>query len=166
MNPVFLNAEWRKLAIANYVIDPEILKPYLPFHTELDLWEGKCIISLVAFRFLNTKLKGIRIPFHTDFEEVNLRFYVRYKSEKGWRSGVVFIKEIVPKMALSFVARTIYGEPYETMPMKHEWKQNENELSVLYQWKYKSEWNKFLVNANSNQLEIPIGSEAEFITEH
>ncbi len=166
MKPTFLTAEWRKLAIANYYIDPEILKPYLPEHTELDLWNSKCFVSLVAFRFLNTKLKGIPIPFHSDFEEVNLRFYVRHKHENGWRRGAVFIKEIVPKPAISFVARTIYGEPYVTMPMKHKWELTEKEIFIDYQWKFKNNWNRFSINANSIEMEIPLGSETEFITEH
>jgi len=74
MNATFLSAEWRKLAIANYYVDPEILVPFLPYKTELDLWNGKCYISLVGFRFVNTKLKGFGIPFHKHFEEVNLKF--------------------------------------------------------------------------------------------
>ena len=116
----FLTAEWRKLAIANYSVDPKILKPYLPYKTELDLWNGKCYVSLVGFRFVNTKLKGISIPFHRHFEEVNLRFYVRFKDPTGWKRGVAFIKEIVPKPALTFIANTIYREKYITLPMKHQ----------------------------------------------
>jgi uncharacterized protein YqjF (DUF2071 family) len=75
----FLTAEWRKLAIANYSIDPALLKSYLPKHTEFDLWKDRCYVSLVGFMFLDTKLKSIKIPFHTNFEEVNLRFYVKHK---------------------------------------------------------------------------------------
>ena len=44
----FLNAEWRKLAIANYVIDPEVLKKYVPAGTEIDLWKDKCYVSLIS----------------------------------------------------------------------------------------------------------------------
>jgi len=32
----FLTAEWRKLAFANYPVDPAVLQPCLPFGTELD----------------------------------------------------------------------------------------------------------------------------------
>src|SRR6185436_6168258 len=119
--PAFLTAEWRKLTMANYAIDSKLLAPLLPYKTELDLWNNTCYVSLVGFMFLNTRLKGIRIPFHSDFEEVNLRFYVRYKDEikNEWKRGVVFIKEIVPKPALTFVANSIYKEHYQTMPMKH-----------------------------------------------
>ena len=86
----FLNAEWRKLAIANYEVDPTIQKSYLPPKTELDLWNGTCYVSLVGFMFLNTKLLGFPIPFHRNFEEVNLRFYVKYRDGETWKRGVVF----------------------------------------------------------------------------
>src|SRR5215831_17486814 len=99
----FLRAEWRKLAIANYCVDKKALQKYVPGKTELDTWNGNCYVSLVGFMFLNTKLKGIAIPFHQNFEEVNLRIYVRYKDGHIWKRGVTFIKEIVPKYALSFV---------------------------------------------------------------
>lgn len=166
MSSLFLTAEWRKLAMANYAIDPEILLPYLPYKTELDLWKGKCYVSLIGFRFLNTKLKGITIPFHKNFEEVNLRFYVRYKHETGWKRGVTFIKEIVPKWALTFIANTIYKEKYMTLPMKHSWSYNEDLLSVSYQWRHQKIWNNFSVVAGDVQVEIAPGSIEEFITEH
>ncbi|MCB9261021.1 MAG: DUF2071 domain-containing protein [Flavobacteriales bacterium] len=112
----FLKAEWRKLAIANYVVDANVLLDYIPAGTELDLWNGKCYVSLVGFMFQNTRLLGIKIPFHVHFEEVNLRFYVKRFDNGIWKRGVVFIKEIVPKRALTFVANTVYNENYEILP--------------------------------------------------
>jgi uncharacterized protein YqjF (DUF2071 family) len=82
----FLNAEWRWLAMLNYEIDPALVQPYLPAGTEIDFFEGKTYVSLVGFMFLGTKVIGIPVPFHRNFEEVNLRFYVRRKSEDGWRA--------------------------------------------------------------------------------
>ena len=90
MSRTFLEAEWRKLAMANYAVDEAVLKPYLPRHTELDTWNNTCYVSLVGFMFLETKVKGFRIPFHVDFEEVNLRFYVRHNDGGVWKRGVVF----------------------------------------------------------------------------
>jgi len=162
----FLTGEWRKLAFANYTIDKELLTPYLPVGTELDLWNGTCYVSLIGFLFKNTKLLGFSIPFHANFEEVNLRFYVKYKDGDYWKRGVVFIKEIVPKFALSVVANTIYNENYETMPMTHSWTENEEQREVIYSWRYKNEWQSFTVTANKALSEIVSGSEAEFITEH
>ncbi len=165
MKKTFLQAEWRKLAMVNYAIDPKLLESYLPFKTEIDFWEDRCYISLVGFMFLNTTIKGFKIPFHTNFEEVNLRFYVRYNDNGEWKRGVVFIKEIVPKPALTFVANTIYKENYETMPMTHLWETKNDFLMVEYKWK-KENWNSFKIHTSIEKYKIEDGSEEEFITEH
>lgn len=162
----FLKAEWRKLALANYKIDPEVLKPYIPAGTELDLWNDTCYVSLVGFMFVNTKLLGIKVPFHINFEEVNLRFYVKRKENDKWKRGVVFIKELVPKQALTLIANTVYKENYETVPMKHFWAENHDKRNVEYQWKRGPHWQHFKVETELNPHPIPVGSETEFITEH
>ena len=162
----FLNAEWRKLAIANYEVDSSLLEELLPYGTELDFYDDKCYVSLLGFMFLNTKLMGLKIPFHTNFEEVNLRFYVRRQEGKEWKRGVVFIKEIVPKSAITFVANTVYGENYETLPMRHTWKETGEERVVAYSWRKNSQWNTFHIRAGRKAEEIKADSETEFITEH
>ncbi|KFF03108.1 YqjF family protein [Chryseobacterium luteum] len=161
----FLKAEWRKLAIINYEINPEILMKYLPEGTEIDFYHGKCYVSLVGFMFLNTRLLGFSIPFHRNFEEVNLRFYVKKKEKDLWKRGVVFIKEIVPKYALSFVANLFYRENYKTMPMNNEIRVNGDELTVKYSWKDKS-WHSLQITAGNDAQPMENGSEFEFITEH
>ncbi|KMQ67446.1 hypothetical protein ACM39_13490 [Chryseobacterium sp. FH2] len=161
----FLKAEWRKLAIINYEINPGILIKYLPEGTELDFYNGKCYISLVGFMFLNTRLLGLPIPFHRNFEEVNLRFYVRKKEGNEWKRGVVFIKEIVPKPALSFVANSVYKENYKTMPMKNLMHKKDNELLIKYSWKDKT-WHSIEITAENTPLQMEDNSEFEFITEH
>lgn len=162
----FLKAEWRKLLMINYEVNPEILQPYLPNGVELDFFEGKCYISVVGFMFLNTKLLGLKVPYHIDFEEVNLRFYVKRKVGGKCKRGVVFIKEIVPKPALTFVANTIYKEHYQTLPMKHHWQINKDDLHVTYQWKTKKKWNTISVETLAKSKPIAPNSVIEFIAEH
>ncbi|MBE5319488.1 DUF2071 domain-containing protein [Pedobacter sp. MR2016-19] len=165
-NPkVFLTAEWRKLALAQYAVDKEILSKYLPPHTILDDWQGKYYVSLVGFMFVDVKLRGFNIPFHTNFEEVNLRFYVKFKDGGIWKRGVVFIKEFVPKPAITFVANALYKENYQTLAMKHLWVEQKDQLEVAYSWKNRN-WNSFAVTATSKAEDILAGSEEEFITEH
>ncbi|AZA99410.1 DUF2071 domain-containing protein [Chryseobacterium joostei] len=161
----FLKAEWRKLAIINYEINPALLLKYLPEGTELDFYKEKCYISLVGFMFLNTKLLGLPIPFHRNFEEVNLRFYVKKKENGIWKRGVVFIKEIVPKPALSFVANSVYKENYHTMPMKNLIHEKEDELLIKYSWRDKS-WHSIQIMAENKAKPMEADSEFEFITEH
>jgi uncharacterized protein len=162
----FLKAEWRKLALANYIIDKKLLEKYVPIGTELDLWKGRCYVSLIGFMFVNTKLLGFKIPFHTNFEEVNLRFYVKRYDNGEWKRGVVFIKEIVPKWALTFVANTVYNENYETLPMEHSWILNENQRTVKYRWKKSGKWNSIKIDTSIEKFKIEPNSETEFITEH
>lgn len=161
----FLTAEWRKLAVINYEVNPETLEKYLPNDVELDFWQGKCLVSVVGFMFLNTKLLGVSVPFYKNFEEVNLRFYVKKLEDGKWKRGVVFIKEIVPKYALSLVANTFYKEHYQSLPMKHLISENPETLFVEYQWKTKF-WNKISMEAQNLQNEMVQGSDFEFITEH
>jgi uncharacterized protein len=122
---VFLTAEWRDLVMLNYEVDPVLLAEYVPRGTELDSHDGKTYVSLVGFRFLRTRLFGaIPIPFHTNFDEINLRFYVRRRAGDAMKRGVVFVREIVPRRAIAAVARLAYGERYECRPMRHQLRRN------------------------------------------
>jgi uncharacterized protein len=165
MKKTFLTAEWRKLCMANYQVDPQVLAPYLPTGTELDFWDGRCYVSLIGFMFLNTRVKGLAIPFHSNFEEVNLRFYVKRLENGVYKRGVVFLKEIVPKLAITLVANTLYGENYETRPMRHSWVTEEETQTVEYAWKGQA-WYSLKVTADRQAQPIAVGSEEEFITEH
>jgi len=129
------------------------------------MWNGNCYVSLVGFMFLHVKIKGMRIPWHTRFEEVNLRFYVKYFDGTVWKRGVVFIREIVPRRAITLVANLLYGENYHTLPMRHSWNEDAEKLTVEYEWKT-AEWNRFAVTADKNAEDMKAGCEAEFVAEH
>jgi uncharacterized protein YqjF (DUF2071 family) len=162
----FLKAQWKNLALFNYEVDAEILKKYVPAGTEIDIWNNKCYVSLVGFMFRNTKVLGLKVPFHVDFEEVNLRFYVKRFENGEWKRGVVFIKEIVPKKAITFIANTLYQEHYETQKMRHEIIENKNTNTFIYQWKNNKKWHTIQLETKNVLTEIDVDSEAEFITEH
>ncbi|MEO8515552.1 MAG: DUF2071 domain-containing protein [Flavobacterium sp.] len=158
----FISAKWKNLIMANYVVNPHHLLKYLPVGTEIDLWENKCYVSLVGFLFKDTKVLGFKIPKHTDFEEVNLRFYVKLFENGAWKRGVVFIKEIVPRPAITFVANTIYKENYQTFSMEHVNKLEAEIRTVAYHWENHS----IAVRAYDFSTAIDTNSEAAFITEH
>ncbi|MFD2907333.1 YqjF family protein [Flavobacterium ardleyense] len=162
----FLNAYWKNLALINYEVDPSILNKYVPQGTEIDFYNEKCYVSLVGFLFKETKLLGLKIPFHVNFEEVNLRFYVKRFENNQWKRGVVFIKEIVPKHSLTFVANTIYKEHYQTLPMKHSLERTDTSIEIAYEWKMDKKWNSIKLQCNNEILQIEENSEAEFICEH
>jgi uncharacterized protein YqjF (DUF2071 family) len=163
----FLEAEWKNLLMLNYEVDPELLKPYLPAGTELDLWQGKALVSVVGFMFLNTKALGIKWPWHINFEEVNLRFYVRQFDGKEWKRGAVFISEIVPKYLIPIIANNLYNEQYKAMPMRHSFTAlANNQTKYLYEWKLKNEWNKVSAIVNNESKMMEAGSAEAFIFEH
>ena len=148
--------------MANYEIDPSLLAARVPHGTELDLHNGKCFVSLVGFMFADTRVLGLPIPYHANFEEVNLRFYVKRETGEETRRGVVFIKEIVPKFAIAWIARTIYGEPYETLPMSNRTEGH----WVGYGWTKGKGINWLRVEVGENIGVPEPGSYEEFIIEH
>ena len=162
----FLTANWRYLAMLNFVVDPKIVAPLVPPGTELDFENGETFLSVVGFLFLDTRLLGLPIPLHRDFEEVNLRFYVRKKSADTWRRGVVFVHELVPRRAIALVARAFYGEKYLALPMKHEIEHVDPNLKVEYSWRRGCKWESLKMSASGEPQAIAAGSHAEFITEH
>jgi len=164
----FLTARWDSLVLLNYRCPPDLLAPLVPVGTELDSWHGQALVSLVGFIFGDTRLRGLPIPFHRTFEEVNLRFYVRRQVPSGPpRRAVVFIRELVPRRAIATIARWAYNEPYLAVPMSHS-----RDLDparggrVDYTWRY--EGAVFAMGATVAGPSRPLrpGSEAEFITEH
>ena len=162
--PRFLTAEWRWLAMLNYPVEPALLARRLPAGVELDVFDGVALVSLVGFRFLRTRLLGVPVPFHRDFDEVNLRFYVRRRVDDGWRRGVVFVRELVPRLALATVARLAYGEPYRAVPMRHALEEVGHRAE--YAWRWGGTWCSISIEtAGPGQL-APVGSEMAFITEH
>ncbi len=162
----FLTAEWRKLIMVNYAVDPTILQPLLPKDTELDLFEGKAYVSLVGFMFLNSKIFGVPMPFMGSFEEVNLRFYVKRWVNNEWRRGVVFVNETVPFKAVAVIANWLYKEHYTAIPTKHEWLINNNNQHINYYWKKKGKWNNIKLKASVTSAKMQVGSVEEFIFEH
>jgi len=164
---VFLTAAWHDLAMLNFEVAPLLLADFIPPGTELDDWNGKTFVSLVGFRFLKTEVCGFSIPFHRDFDEVNLRFYVRRMEGNEVRRGVVFIREIVPRWAIAAVARIIYNERYVALPMTHR-KESREESGVFveYGWRSSSGWNRLSLSTEGNPALTDPGSHEQFITEH
>lgn len=186
---VFLSARWQALAMLNWEIDPGVLQPLVPAGTELDFHEGKTFVSMVGFLFLDTRVLGVPVPLHRNFEEVNLRFYVRRKAGGEVRRGVSFIKEIVPKWAIAQTARWCYNEPYVALRMKHEITGSllghiqrratprpisglpaDNELPtaghVSYGWHFAGRWNSLSLEHAGAAVTLTPGSLEEFIAEH
>ena len=164
---VFLTARWQYLAMANYEVPPGLLAPYVPLGTELDLYEGKALVSLVGFLFKDTRVFGLKWPWHTHFEEVNLRLYIKRTLPDGTvRRGVAFVSEIVPRPAIAFIANRLYNEHYRYMPMGHSISRQNGNINLSYTWWLKNTANSLTLSATDEPRPIENGSAAHFIFEH
>jgi hypothetical protein len=168
MRRPFLTARWENLVIVNYEVSPTTLAPLVPRGTELDLWQGRALVSLVGFSFVDTRVRGFSIPGHRDFEEVNLRFYVRRPMSPGPdRRAVVFIRELVPRYAIAAIARVLYNEPYLSVPMHHRSRVDRHRGGdIEYGWRYGGQEFSVAASVEGSAQMLEGGSEAEFITEH
>jgi uncharacterized protein YqjF (DUF2071 family) len=169
-DPPLLRSAWRHLALVNYAIDPQSLRDLVPRGTELDDFEGQSYVSVVGFLFLDTRILGVPLWFHQEFEEINLRFYVRRRSSEGWRRGVVFVKEIVSRPLVSIAARTLYHENYVTLPTAHDLQFEPGATpwlrSAKYSWRSRGRLQHVHVSADRAPSALVDGSLEEFITEH
>ena len=162
MEKIFLTANWKHLLLINYLTDPDLLKPFLPKGCELDLFEGKACYSLVAFQFLETKVKGMQIPGYHHFPELNLRFYVRYKGERG----VCFIREFVPSLAVSYVAKLFYNEPYKRAAMADRIRFNDDVVTAEYYLTFANQHLKVYAEGENAPYFPKEGSSEDFFKEH
>jgi uncharacterized protein len=165
----FLTAEWRWLVMLNYEVAPAVLAPLVPAGTVLDLWQGRALVSVVGFRFVHTRVLGVPVPFHRNFEEVNLRFYVRREmTSAAPRRGVVFVRELVPRAAIAGLARLAYNEPYRAVPMRSAVPAGSVEApgTLTYEWRTGVAWQRLAATATGRATVPAPGSEAAFITEH
>jgi uncharacterized protein len=171
----FLTAEWRDIVMVTWATSPSVLRPYIAAGTELDLWNGDPLVSMVAFDFRDTRVLGRHIPFHVRFPEVNLRFYVRRRMPDGsWRRGVTFVQEMVPRTAIALVARTFYGEPYVSRPMRRVAVPDDESdhfadgagRSLVYEWKRDGEWERVITLVTERPHAVASDSVETFIAEH
>lgn len=164
--PIFLTAEWRHLVLLNYIVPPDLLAPLVPRGTELDLWRGSAYVSVVGFMFCNTRVRGVAIPFHQTFEEVNLRFYVKRLAGREDRRAVTFIRELVPRIAIVLAARFAYNEPYLRSAMSHRLElDGAPRTSAEYRWKLRGE-SGAVVGHGLGPLAVPtVESEEAFMTQ-
>lgn len=152
--------------MANYAVDPAQLATLVPQGTQLDLFQGQALVSLVAFQFLDTRVWGVRIPWHVNFPEINLRFYLRRTVNGELRRGVAFVREIVPRRAIVAVANLLFNENYVARKMAHRVMSSGEQIKAEYKfWERGVEQVIRCVTGVTPQPLKP-GSLEEFITEH
>lgn len=117
--PLFL-ADWERALFIHYEVDPVLLQRELPF--ALDLWNGKAIISLVAFtmrdmhpRFGGRVTAWLFKPISTH-AFLNARTYVKHSGERG----IYFISEWLSNWLSVQLGPPLYGLPYRFAKLDYQ----------------------------------------------
>ena len=159
----FLTARWADLLLVTYALPADTLRAYLHPALEPDLWSNAAHVSLVAFRFLDTRILGLPIPGHRHFAEINLRAYVRHGSDRG----VVFIREFVPRRAIAWVANAWYNEPYATAPITATVNTTpENAARAHFTWRWRGRTHRLAMTGSPDTSLPPRDSDAFLTKEH
>ncbi len=167
----FLTARWVRLCLITYAVPADILQKRLPAGLALELGApgalgGAAYASLVAFDFLDTRVRGLRVPGLVNFPEVNLRFYVRERVGGAERRGVVFIREFVPSRITCAVARLVYNEPYARASMSSRTGVSDGRISIEHEWRFRGVTHRLRAAAEAKAA-VPDASTAEhFFKEH
>lgn len=159
----FLTARWRHLIIATYAVDADVLLPFLPKGVRLDVWRGQALVSLLALEFHDVRVRGVPVPFHRAFPDVNFRCYAR--RDAGNESGVVFLKEIVPRRAVAFVARLAFNERFVARPISSSVEHTGEVLRLTYVWQDGGRPHRLAARVRGAPQPIAPGSLEEFVTE-
>lgn len=170
----FLTARWTDLLVLNFAVPGEVIARVAPLGTAPDYFDGRAYLSVLGFMFRDAKFYGVGLPWQRQFEEVNLRYYVRREAELGPRRGVVFVREIAPQPLVATTARWLYNESYVTRPMRNSVRLASSRLGggdeIGYEWRTGSRgqglWNRMAARVAATPLLPAPGSLAEFIIEH
>lgn len=110
--------EWNNAVFLHWQVDYNELRKFVPEDLEIDLYEEKPWVSLVAFKMEKMRLKNFpSFPPTSDFDEINIRTYVK----KNNKAGVYFLSIEGGTRVSCTIAKTVSELPYRHSKMKrHE----------------------------------------------
>lgn len=131
--------EWNNALFLHWEVSYEALRELVPEKLEIDMFQGKAYVSLVAFTMQKIRpryLPAIRAV--SDFDEINIRTYVTHKN----KPGVYFLNMEAGKRLSAQVAKALSGLPYEKAEMfrkKGAYLSSNTHKNYLFQAEYKIE---------------------------
>lgn len=107
--------EWNNAVFLHWEVDYKELRKHVPAGIEVDLYQGKPWVSLVAFTMENIRPRYLP-PFSpiSYFHEINIRTYTRLNS----KTGVYFLSMEGSKWLACKVAKELSGLPYHYSKME------------------------------------------------
>jgi uncharacterized protein YqjF (DUF2071 family) len=109
--PWIMTQTWHDLLFAHWPIPAELLRTLVPSALEIDLFEGRAWLGIVAFEMTNVAPRMTpALPWISAFPEINVRTYVRMKD----RAGVYFFSLDATNSLAVWTARTFFHLPYHS----------------------------------------------------
>lgn len=115
--------EWNNAIFLHWQVDLEVLKNFIPKELEIDVFEGKPWVSVVAFTMEKIRPNGLP-PFSpiSNFDEINIRTYVKSNN----KTGVYFLSIEGGKKLSCAIAKKMSELPYRFSQMKRAKNQYES----------------------------------------
>lgn len=129
--------EWNDAVFLHWQVDLQELQKIVPDDLEIDLYEGKPWVSLVAFTMEKIRPRNLP-PFSpiSDFDEINIRTYVKNDN----KAGVYFLSIEGGNRVSCKVAKTLSELPYRYSKLirqetiyRSENKQFKDKMSIKYE---------------------------------
>ncbi|MAO37511.1 MAG: hypothetical protein CMP12_16700 [Zunongwangia sp.] len=120
--------EWNNALFLHYQVDLNELEKFVPKELEIDLFDGKPWISVVAFTMEKIRPKNLPcFPPISNFDEINIRTYVKSNN----KTGVYFLSIEGGKMLSCKIARGISELPYRFSKIKRANQKYQSENSYF-----------------------------------
>src|SRR5690606_29791822 len=109
--------EWNDAVFLHWQVEPAGLREFVPPELEIDLYDDKAWVSVVAFTMQKIRPRNLPpFPPVSDFHEINIRTYVKNNNKTG-----VYFMSIEGGTGISCrVARTLSELPYRYSRMKRQ----------------------------------------------
>ena len=107
-----MEQNWNHVLFLHWRVDADSIRSHVPF--ELDLFEGKAVISIVPFQMSRIRFPALPVfPFISSLWELNLRTYVLVNGVRG-----VYFFTLDTNSALgSYIANRFFHLPYRVAKM-------------------------------------------------
>lgn len=105
-SPWIIEQRWVDVLFAHWPLPLEVVRAQVPAALELDTFDGRAWISVVAFRIDPFRTRGL--PLQTRFPELNLRTYVTLEE----KPGVYFFSLDAASHSAVLGARTLFRLNY------------------------------------------------------
>jgi len=109
--------EWNNAIFLHWQVELDELKKFVPTELEIDLFDDKPWISLVAFTMEKIRPKNLpAFPPISDFDEINIRTYVKFNN----KTGVYFLSIEGGKRASCKIAKGMSELPYRYSKIRRQ----------------------------------------------